>query len=550
MKPSTSPPPASSDSMRIPVWLLVVVSLALIAVIQWLPFGWNGTPRTDGWTLWGTVDHGLRPYWFSVPDLVTRPFFFWIWLLAYALGSENFVALNLLLLVMAVVRGAALYRLLRQMFPRAVLFAYLSAALLMVFPGDSGTYYLGAAHVLLSFTLQLVALALLIGYWRQGRRWRLALALGIEVISLGNYEAGALIFAAAPLLLLWLDRRFSRRLVITALLWWAAPAVDLAVLVGDLVFNPASHHLTLLDQSSVPLAQKLANVVPAQFWTGYQRGFSALFQPGGYPAAALAIMLIAAVTAIWLRRHYGGATYRARHWLLISLGGLAAMLLGVGLFLPSSELDSFAVFQPYRLFYFSAPGAVVTVTALAFALSQRVKARGALAGLIIVALIGGGALSLLRQHEDWQTYLWRQQRLLDALVRQTGQIEDGTLIFVIDRSDGDLIDYFPFNYVFEGALQVVTGNYSIQARLCYDDAANPDPMRGCRFAPDGIHIPDIWSSPPTYTIPYDRAVGFVLNADHSLTLLATLPSAAYQPRTRFDPSVEVPRRFTMLTYPR
>jgi hypothetical protein len=553
--------------LRVPVWVLILISFAFIAAFQWLPFGWNIGPRVDGWTLLSDVDRGMRPYIYIAPDLITRPFFFWVWIFNYKLDPNNFVLLNLILMSMAIVRSITLYVILRRILPQQPLFAYLSAALLLVFPADSGTYYEGATHVLLSFTLQLVAIYLLICYWQERHGWQLALALLLNIISMGNYEIGALIFIATPIILWYFDRRMSLRLLLVSLVWWIAPGASLLVSIGDLFFNSASHHSTMVDTAGVPYTQKLANALQAQYWSAYESGLAQIFHGlvGGTGktllASALAIVVVSAAVATWRWRRFlgsmrGDAMPSVRLWLVISLGGFCAMLLGVALFFASDQLDSFAQYQPFRLFYFSAPGAVLSVAALIFALDRLLKLRQILATVLVVCMIACGSMSLLTQHQVWRNYSWKQQHLVGEIVRQTGHINDGTLVVVIDQSHGALSSYFPYNYEFEAAVQLIEENYSIHARLCYDNATATADTFYCHFLSDGIQIPDIWVGGQPLTTPYNSVIGFVLSSDGSLTMLHAFPTQetqanGYDPGARFDTTKGLPPRYySMLTNPR
>lgn len=565
----SQPPEQPTLGVSLLVWSVVVISFVTIGVLQWLPFGWNVSPRIDGWTLLADVDSGLRPFIFISPDLVTRPFFFWVWIVNHHFDPNNFVLINLILMTMQIVRGTALYALMWRLFPHQRLFAYLSGALLMVFPADSGTYYEGATHVLLSFTLQLAALTLLVWYWKghaRHRWWLLVLALVLEVVSVGNYEIGDLLLLAVPLLLWWLERRITLRLLGVAVLWWIAPAMSLFVSFADAFFNKASHHSTMLETSGVPYSQKLANAFQAQYWTGYQQGYiESLAAPTTTAgdrnlAAALGITAIVVAVAIWL--HVRDKCDRASRtavtpvqWLSISATSVGVMLLGIALFLPSNQLDSFASYQPVRLFYFSAVGAVLSVTALAFAIDRGLRARNILATVMVAFVILGGAMSLMTQHEQWRDYTWEQQRLIGSIVRQTGHIDSNTLVVVIDRSNGALKGYLPFNYQFEAAMQLITDNYSIRARLCYDNDTDQADTQYCHFTPKNVQIPDIWADETTFTYAYSQVIGFVLNPDGSVTMLRALPvqqghAAGYSPQSRFNLAAGLPPRYySMLTYP-
>lgn len=554
------------SGFALPTWVWVVAGFTLIGVLQWLPFGWNIAPRVDGWTLLADVDSGMRPYIYIAPDLITRPFFFWIWIVNHRFDPNNFILLNLILMAMQIIRGTALYALIRQLFPGHLIFAYLSGALLMVFPADVATYYEGATHVLLSFTLQLVALNLLVWYWTSHRWWLLLLALLLEVMSVGNYEIGDLLLIATPFVLWWIDRRVTRRLLGATTLWWIAPGISLFVALGDAFFNKASHHSTMLETSGVPYTQKIANAIQAQYWTSYQRGVTeALAAPAATVsmrnlAAALGITLIVAAIAVWLHlRHPGDRASQTQltppQWLLVSLVGVVAMLLGIALFLPTNQLDSFASYQPNRLFYFSAVGAVLSVTALAFAVDRGLNARSVLSTIVVVCLVMCGAMSLMTQHQQWRDSSWDQQRLIGSILRQTGRIDNNTLIVVIDRSNGALETYLPHNYQFEAALQLITDNYSIRARLCYGSATDQADTAYCHFGPNTVQIPDIWADGVTFTYPYAQVIGFVLSQDGSVTMLHSIPvqqghTEGYNPQSRFDLAAGLPPRYySMLTYP-
>src|SRR5205807_1079410 len=103
--------------------------------------------------------------------------------------------------------------LLRRLFPTKPVFAFLTSILFIFYPADSELFAMRHLGAHFSLCCYLLALNLLVIYWKRPRPLILCLTLLALACSLLTYEAGYPLVAFSPLIPLWLEGRVTKRLV-------------------------------------------------------------------------------------------------------------------------------------------------------------------------------------------------------------------------------------------------------------------------------------------------------------------------------------------------
>ena len=147
----------------LPPFVVVMLSLLLLTAFLWLPFGLNVGFTGDDWIYFHQISQG------SMMSQATPTRILWPipYLIAYSFDPAHFASFNLFLALMIFCKGGLVYALLRRFSaPHALAFA--AAALTIVIPADSGTFYMGALSIQFAAVCYLLALYLLIVFWQAG----------------------------------------------------------------------------------------------------------------------------------------------------------------------------------------------------------------------------------------------------------------------------------------------------------------------------------------------------------------------------------------------
>src|SRR5713101_7695246 len=227
---------------RIPLTMVALAAFAALVLTLWLPFGWKVTGLYEEWFYMSYTDAGNPfrmlydpPYNESYRPLTLAPY-----ILGYVLTPSSFLGSNIVLALWLLGKGVAMYSLVRRLVPDNTALAFVSGALLVVYPADTALLTLRTTNVHAGVFLLLVALNLLIVAW-QRFRWPTLLAMLLaEGIALGTYEGGLLLTLCAPALLVWLQHGVDKRLAAVTALWWAVPISFVFHLIRTLR-DPASY---------------------------------------------------------------------------------------------------------------------------------------------------------------------------------------------------------------------------------------------------------------------------------------------------------------------
>ncbi|MBL8146103.1 MAG: hypothetical protein JNL34_06940 [Anaerolineae bacterium] len=214
--PMLRDPTSDSGRQRALVWLTALVAICIVAFALWAPFGLRRAAWSDAWSYYGSLLNGDV----LAPLLNSRPLNWLPWVVSYELIPSSFFGMNLLIAWFILIKGVLVYAIIRQLAPHASGLALATALLAMVYPAEVGYFNDGYLNLHQGFDAYLLAVFFLLAYWKRRSGWLFAAAVAALAFSVFTYEAVLALAVATPLLLVWLDRRISRRVVWTSLIWW------------------------------------------------------------------------------------------------------------------------------------------------------------------------------------------------------------------------------------------------------------------------------------------------------------------------------------------
>ncbi|MEZ4669804.1 MAG: hypothetical protein R3E39_18010 [Anaerolineae bacterium] len=569
--------------LRPPLWLLAVACFALMAAALWLPFGLNITDFSDTWVFYGSLDAGL-PF---LSD--SRPFQLVMYHVAYAIDHNSFIGANILMLLFFIGKSLAVYGGLRLLLPQQPLFAFLSAALLMLFPADTGTFWLAAFNVHSPVFFYFLAVFSLLWYWRSPHGLKLLLMGGSLVWSF-TYEANYPLIILTPLLLWVANGRLSRRVVRVTVLWYIVPVIMVArlFLIAGQQGSGAFLYQEALLQQGLGGGNIVARIADS-FLRAYQRNIgtgwveTVLHLKSSLKTQHLLVALVmTGLTMVVAWRHSQQSTIRlnVRQIAILLVAGLVIIGAGFASFIITNYRDI-----NYRVFFLSAlGGALIAVTGISvisqlperakrmvfipavlspIIFNSRIAIVSAVAGGLGLLLLPGrmlllilssglvlvGMLGMLRQHDLYATMPLRQHWLQASIIQQAPAVETNAVLVLLDETD-DMRGALAFEArrdVFDSSLKYLYNSQAVTAVLCATASTRPDGLVGqCYFRDDGFE--ETWERGP-HQFGYDQLIVFRYSDNEGAVLLDTLPdwmpsaaSAQYHPRSLIVADAPLPDR--------
>src|SRR6266478_5856396 len=297
---------------RIPLPMVGLAAFAALVLTLWLPFGWKVTGLYEEWFYMSYTDAGNPfrmlydpPYNESYRRLTLAPY-----VLGYVLTPSSFLGFNIIAGLCLLGKGAAMYSLVRRLVPENSALAFVSGALLVVYPADRALLTLRVTNLHAGVFLLLVALNLLIVAWQRFRWTTLLAMLVAEGVALGTYDGAIPLSFCAPVLLVWLRDGIDKRLVGLAAAWWGVSLSFLVHLILALR-NPTTYVAAQLwagsDLGKTPFVEILRSwrysvtrAYGRNFGTGWYEALRGLDWQDPYLHLAAGLTLFVIIPAIWL----------------------------------------------------------------------------------------------------------------------------------------------------------------------------------------------------------------------------------------------------------
>ncbi len=550
---------------RIPLTLVAFAALAALVFTLWLPFGWKVTGLYEEWFYISTADAGdpLRMLYNPPYNESYRPLHVAPWVLGYLLTPNSFLGLNIILALIFLGKGAAMYSLVRRLMPDNPALAFVSAALLVVYPADSALLTLRTMAAHTGVFLLLVALNLLI-VALQRFRWTTLLAMLLaEGIGLATYEGGLLLTLCAPVLLVWVRHGIDKRLAAVVAFWWAVSISFFVHLILTLR-DPASYAAGLLADSSLRTnvlevlrswPNSVTHAYIRNFGTGWYEALREVHWRDPYLHLSAGLTLFLIIPAIWL---HAGRVDKSKpgvdvnRYLALATLGVVAVLAGFALYLPTVWRNT-----NFRVFLYSSIGAALAVGVASFLFA---KLFGQWQRIVFVGLtsllIGIATLHALAQHQGYFEYTQRQQQILADIITRAPHFEPGTTVLLVDRTPTSAFEAFSMCSVvsncLQWALRYIYGDHTLRAMYC---APGYRP-RGqfseeCRFEAERVTVSSIHpvskkeirtSSPYASLVVFENSRNG-LNVVNDIRRYRSESGAdGYAPDRRIDASSRIPTR--------
>ncbi|MBZ0293213.1 MAG: hypothetical protein K8L99_11665 [Anaerolineae bacterium] len=520
---------------RLPV-IVDVVALVGIVALLWLPFGFHKMIGLQA--EWAIIAQHLRGDSYDVRS--TRPIYYVPFVLAYQLTPDSFVGYNVVMLLLFLGKALVFYDLLRLLLPGIRFAPLLGAILFILYPADFNLFTFRALSSQVTIFAALVAIDLFLRAWRGSRwsYWLWPLIWLAQAISMGLKELMYPLLFSAPLLLVWWERRLSRRVARFVALWYLVPLLFVLNMVIVLIRGEGEYVSLVIEQgmgrgeSTLPRMLNSVRQMYEYHVTGWLRAFQQLDSPFlGLALVAGALVGVICAWHLWrmTENHHSGRWYVG-----IVAAGLVVMLLGFAAFLPTRVRGDI-----WRTYYVTPAGAVLIVIALLYALTRLRHA-----GKIFVSVLAGVLVLLAMSNAlAQQRYLVSSsatvQRVLAAVAEQAPGFGDETTIALVDPTG-----IYESSWTLGGRGPWQTSLYYLYERpisAIYCGWQNQD----CNFGIEGIGYE---RGDREVTFSYDAVLIFEALPDGRVTLrqqsseMDYLPAGvtSYQPEALIDPTVGPP----------
>lgn len=528
---------------------LVIMTLFLLAMILYLPFGWSHVGHWEEWVIKAYVQ-GMPNDWLD-NELRTRLFVIVPHTLAHILTPTSFLGYNLIHMLMFFGKSVFLYGILRKL-GLPLHLAFLVSALFMVYPVNS------AIMSLRSFPMQFSALSLLLAGYLMLHIREQPSRLGIVgvwmalLFSVGSNESGYFIILIVPLFLVLLERRLSWKTSNLTILWLMMPIARLTMTYGLLATERGFYQSNNLDtMAGVPL-DRLSPILHAlgasyteTFSAGWLEAINSFSSTDYLMWSGLGTLIVMCTAWLLMRRDAMNLSIRQHIVLIVSGFFFLIPAVGVMISLDFYRNDTWRVF-----FYAPISGAVVVIGVLSL-LATRIRSQSIHHAILLIFI---GIIFIpsfnraLNQHGFFVQHAIAKEEFFRAFIQQAPAIESSAQVIVVsDLSLTELPSVGLYELIrrdmFSSALYLLYDNVPREfVFVCVMDDT-------CRANEDLLTV-----TFPYREIPYDELIIFHLDTNLTLTLIDTLDeissfpgtSETYQPRDYVDVYAPAPHGIKLL----
>jgi hypothetical protein len=540
-------------------WLVALLSFTAVVITMWLPCGINIADFSDTWAFFSEIERGMP--WVLTQD--SRPFHVLSYQIAHLLTPDSFVGANLLIMALMVGKAFAFYLILKTLSPEFSLIAFFGGVLFVIFPSDTGLFWVSAMNIHMPVFFYLVSVILFLHYWKRPRLLLLIPLLITQTLSF-TYEANYPLIFLTPLLLLLLGGGFTRRTFLFSLLWYVIPVTMAARLLMLYSQGAGFGYQQSLLGGGIGKSDSISGMIRSMVRI-YQRHVMY-----AWTDAALAFrtdlrlnyLVLSGIAAVIL---FIGAAFQTtlgivswkRSGILLGMG-LSIIGLGFLAYLPTEYRDI-----DYRTYFVSSAGGALVAVTIVYVISQATRrakqilfilcicALFALMGrlaVLVAVILGTGLLILprrsflmlalaglafialywqLQRHERYAAIADRQQWILAAMAQQAPELASNTLIVLVDETDElDGLEAFEWRRdALVASLRVLYQQPGLDAAFC----APTEEVWGffhehCQFRPDGFWA--AWDRGESVH-PYNQIVVYRYDSEMGAELLLELPRSYF-----------------------
>ena len=514
-------------------FIIFLVSLLIIIVILWGPIGLHNSPN-DGeqWLLIQKVQRGqdLIP----AKDWPTRPLRWIPYAIGYHLAPDSLIGINIFLIILFALRGLITYWLFSQLFPDKPDIVLTTTLAFILYPVGRGFFGMNTVNLQTALVLGLIAIGVILTYWRTNQTWRWIIILSTQISSLLIYALYYLVFGITPILFWWIDKRveFSRRFIRTTAIWYVACLI-LGIRFLSIVFGNSNDYVTHmlntnLEQESLLDAASYA--IPRLYFDhliAWVRALSQLDINKSYFEATLLGGFLVGIVVL-LRQpdkepQIPAKLSRAQDYILSIAYALLFIFTAFFIYIPI-----FKVFGTWRTYFVASLGAAfLTALSLHFLLQLKLPFKKIIYSVVIALMVVMGTNYHLVTLQSIAGDTALEKELIANIVENVPATKH--TILVVDN-----------NGIYPGIL-FLAGGLAMSLEYVYDQPTdawlcrtNPLSPVYCEFSDDQVFVTvKNWSK--QYAYDYDDIIIFYTLDDDSIYLVKDMKYLTDKAHPEYQP---------------
>lgn len=488
----------TADKGRLLSWLLFL----LVALVVWLPGGFNIGPINDGWVMIA------YDRWFD-PGAGTRVLQLIPMEVGLHLTPGSFVGWQWMLLVLTVARAILLFEIVDRLLDGQRAYALACGLLALFHPMDTSYFWVDAINVGMAYALALAAcLAALLHLQSRGRTSLVAMWL-LQILACFTYTGFVPVLAAFPLLF-WLLWKLDGR---SAAPSYLLKCLALPVLFFGLMVLEARHgqgresRVVSLGAGDVLAGYAYQASTLGQGWLAWVQNLRVAYLLPALIAGGIGLAVA------WRTTLSGQSSLQSSRFYLLLAAGLVAMALGAYLPYAVSELRFGHIRQML------APGLFLLMALLLplFPYLSSTLARRRVTAVLVGSLAFGTAITGAEMRRGYLDIYRSQETFLSSIASVVPHPPADSFIVVQPGSDmqgrdlGSLRNRYP---AFTSAVQHLFGDGSLQALFTGGgDAA----LSG--FTRDGVTVSGI-AGIRQFHVPYKQLILLQYQDDGTVRVVA------------------------------
>jgi hypothetical protein len=464
-----------------------------------------------------------------------------IWLLFNIVGV-NPRAMFLVIVGLIFSCAVVIYLLIRRIFPRLEFLALPVALLFIVYPVDYTKVWMTRVYQWTIYLFVLLGTFLLFEFLRDGRGWKLALALLLLLLPLGAYDGQLGLVALMPILLAVFTPGvpFKRRLLALSPLLGVVFLAAWRLFIQPVLLGFNDPYLGQASYTPLDMLRRILVGFPV-FAESWIKPFEFIL-PGLSPLKLLFILAVAVAAVVLIGRagfelqrekddEAGDGLERHKDWRALGLlfgFGLAIWAAGlvpaVVLSVPGLNLNGSSTrAHTYAIL----GGSIWLICLLAFGAYLAAPKRRLVGPLLIIAVIPFLVVGLTQQIwiQNESRMAWRQQQVFWKTAFITlPDLKDGTTVLVAVRGNYPQrpFEHLPLTAEWEvnHGFKVLYDNPSLQGMLYFSDFTTGT-RRETKLLSDGVHGYIIDS------VPYDQLVIVSYNPANQVMQIVSDPEQEF-----------------------
>lgn len=538
---------------------IAVLILALNILIVWLPNQFQTAGIQEEWRYRAPFDGGVTTYNdigsdSSEEQFFTRPMYGLMNGLSYVLFPESFMGHHVILITLLLLKGIAMFLVFSALFPDHPLWGFFCALLLIFYPSDAGIVSFRTFHHHLTIATILFSVYFFVRYYNSSKRIHLVLMWIAQLIAALSAETGYPVFFIIPVIILLLEKRFSRKFFILTALYYIIPAITFAYSVYLILGVQTSWQRTALVSYSIRDYLKIILNVYVHNFIDTWRSIIDHLITASTNSDKLVFSLTTLVTTLGgfaiMRLNPTNPIENKRN-LFMTFGiaiifGFVIVLAGYGMFLISRT----HVLTDFRVYMLSSVGATIVVITTLYAL-YHLSSQAILRSIIILifaVIVGLAGVFANETHHEFLDVSNTQEHIIQQITDVVPALSQPAYI-VIKTPSNEInyrvnIDQLQKPVLFTPMLQVVYNDYEnvLGGVICFKDYLT------CDFSSAdgmGIQASNFLNLEPP--IPYDQVILFNITKNEDIILITEDENLrGYNPMALIDTSADPPSRIASI----